>query len=307
MTHSHNFKDLIGHKFGKLKVISLSKRKNKKRVFWNCKCKCGNNTIVTSGNLKNGHTKSCGCLRGDNFTYKGCGELSGLFWCHILSHAKDRKIEVNINIEDAWNLFLKQDKKCSLTGLELNLINNKLVKRTGSLDRIDSSKNYNLDNIQWIHKIVQLMKWILSDSDFIELCCMVTYPITDKERLFVISNEKGCWNSKKIGNLDGSHFAQIRQGAKCRNIEFNITQQYIWDLYVEQNGRCAFTGLPIDFRNGWKNNFKTASLDRIDNKLGYNTENVCWVHKTINMMKRNLTNKDFLYYCQLVSNYKGVV
>lgn len=53
----HNRKeDLSGKSFGMLRVLRyLGDCK------WECKCECGNNTIVTSGNLKSGNTKSCGC------------------------------------------------------------------------------------------------------------------------------------------------------------------------------------------------------------------------------------------------------
>lgn len=33
------------------------------RVYWHCKCKCGNETDVRGDSLRNGDTKSCGCLQ----------------------------------------------------------------------------------------------------------------------------------------------------------------------------------------------------------------------------------------------------
>ena len=33
------------------------------RVYWHCKCKCGNETDVRGDSLRNGHTQSCGCLQ----------------------------------------------------------------------------------------------------------------------------------------------------------------------------------------------------------------------------------------------------
>lgn len=54
--------DLTGEKFGLLTVVKevLS---NTCRRKWLCKCECGNETVVTTGDLRSGHTKSCGCLR----------------------------------------------------------------------------------------------------------------------------------------------------------------------------------------------------------------------------------------------------
>lgn len=51
---------LIGKKFGKLKVIA--EYSEKKRRYCVCRCDCGNKSIVLAQSLKNGHTKSCGCL-----------------------------------------------------------------------------------------------------------------------------------------------------------------------------------------------------------------------------------------------------
>ena len=56
-------KNLVGKRFGKLTVVELLDESNKfgKRLY-RCKCDCGNETIVSSGCLINGHTSSCGCL-----------------------------------------------------------------------------------------------------------------------------------------------------------------------------------------------------------------------------------------------------
>lgn len=55
---------LIGRKFNKLKVIKeLPARSTNRHKIWLCQCDCGNETEVTTGRLKNGTTKSCGCLK----------------------------------------------------------------------------------------------------------------------------------------------------------------------------------------------------------------------------------------------------
>ena len=58
--------DMIGKKFGKLTVIKRSETyispSGQKKVRWLCKCDCGKEIIVSSQDLKNGHTKSCGCI-----------------------------------------------------------------------------------------------------------------------------------------------------------------------------------------------------------------------------------------------------
>ena len=55
--------DLTGQRFGRLVVISYNEEvsKQKKSSHWNCKCDCGNETIVWIQSLKKGNTTSCGC------------------------------------------------------------------------------------------------------------------------------------------------------------------------------------------------------------------------------------------------------
>ena len=60
-------KDLTGQRFGRLVVKELFARviqpSGQLRVEWLCVCDCGEETVVSSGNLSSGHTTSCGCLR----------------------------------------------------------------------------------------------------------------------------------------------------------------------------------------------------------------------------------------------------
>lgn len=55
--------DLTNQKFGKLIAISRSGSTNSGIALWLCKCDCGNIVIVKGAKLRNGHTKSCGCMR----------------------------------------------------------------------------------------------------------------------------------------------------------------------------------------------------------------------------------------------------
>lgn len=64
--------DLTGQKFNSLKVIKFWGKINN-TYKWLCKCDCGNEVIVSSANLKNGSTKSCGCYRS-----KVCSKLGNI-------------------------------------------------------------------------------------------------------------------------------------------------------------------------------------------------------------------------------------
>ena len=60
---AHNKANLIGQQFGRLVVILEAGRNKHSQCLWKCTCACGGATISTTGNLRMGVVKSCGCLR----------------------------------------------------------------------------------------------------------------------------------------------------------------------------------------------------------------------------------------------------
>ncbi|MGN1346804.1 MAG: hypothetical protein ACI4V1_08455 [Eubacteriales bacterium] len=55
-------KDYIGKRFGRLVVTGYAGKKDGMHR-WQCRCDCGNETVVGQSLLQSGRTKSCGCLR----------------------------------------------------------------------------------------------------------------------------------------------------------------------------------------------------------------------------------------------------
>jgi nicotinic acid mononucleotide adenylyltransferase len=98
-------------------------------------------------------------------------------------------------------------------------------------------------------------------------------------------------------------FTSIKKGAASRKIEFNITIEYLWELFLQQNKKCALSGMALSFADTRKNKNKkkTVSVDRIDSSKGYINGNVQWVHKTINIMKNSLSDEEFIEFCRKVS------
>ena len=92
--------------------------------------------------------------------------------------------------------------------------------------------------------------------------------------------------------------------AERRSLKFEVSPEYLNCLYEKQKGRCALSGLKIGFGPKTKSTSSTtASLDRIDNRLGYIRGNVWWVHKDINVMKLDHSMKYFVSLCKKVSEY----
>ena len=68
--------DLTGQKFNRLTVIKESENKRGGRVTWICQCECGNIVEVTSKNLRDRTTQSCGCLKRKNILGQKFGKLT---------------------------------------------------------------------------------------------------------------------------------------------------------------------------------------------------------------------------------------
>lgn len=103
---------------------------------------------------------------------KGYEDIPKNFWTRIKNNAKLRDIEVKISIEYCWDLFLKQDKKCAISGLPIVFYAN-IKKCTASLDRIDSKLDYLEGNVQWLHKDINRMKWAFPEKVFLDYCKVI--------------------------------------------------------------------------------------------------------------------------------------
>lgn len=101
-----------------------------------------------------------------------------------------------------------------------------------------------------------------------------------------------CGCRKSWGGIPGRWWCNVRGNAESRNIKFEITIQQAWTLFTEQKCKCALTGRLLSFED------KTASLDRIDSTKPYVLRNVQWVHKQVNLMKRELSQSDFVQVCR---------
>lgn len=58
------FVDLTGQRFGRLTVVDRYGTQCG-HVLWRCVCDCGKEVFAIAGDLKQGKTKSCGCLRNE--------------------------------------------------------------------------------------------------------------------------------------------------------------------------------------------------------------------------------------------------
>jgi hypothetical protein len=171
-----NLDDLQGH-YAKWTIIrkSLPEEIAGKRVqsYYLCRCECGIERHIKAVNLINGKSRGCGayaCRGKDRGYYNSIiGELTGAKWHSVTRGARMRNLQVTITQEDAWSLFLQQERRCAITGEPL-LLDRSYQRGNASLDRIDSTQGYIPGNVWWVHKDINMMKRDLSMERFIELC-----------------------------------------------------------------------------------------------------------------------------------------
>lgn len=173
-------KDLTGQVFGKLTVVARIENNRGKQARWECVCECGKTTSVLGQHLRKGATKSCGCghPKGKSHKqWKGVGEISGEFWSSKIvrsangsKRSNGRTLELSITKEYAWELFLAQNRKCALSGIDLYFPDKWKTNGNASLDRIDSGKGYIEGNVQWVHKDINMMKRTYTNEYFIKMC-----------------------------------------------------------------------------------------------------------------------------------------
>lgn len=106
--------------------------------------------------------------------YKGYKTLSGQYYSIILRGAKERNIDFNLDVEDIWEIYEKQNYVCAISGIKIEFDPRyRSFKQTASVDRIDSTKGYTKDNVQIIHKTINLMKRHYEQQYFLYMCKLV--------------------------------------------------------------------------------------------------------------------------------------
>lgn len=143
---------MIGQRFGMLRVVERGGSYIRKRT-WHCVCDCGGKTIATTGNLRSGNTKSCGCekkaawirtrtthgqSRNRSHTRAYAAWSNMMTRCYNQNDAKyPRWGGRGIRVCKSWHKFenFYADMGDPPKGL--------------SLDRSDNNKGYNPENCRW--------------------------------------------------------------------------------------------------------------------------------------------------------------
>jgi hypothetical protein len=141
--------DLSGLKYGRLTAIKADgfiRFGSGTKLIWLCKCQCGKSIKVTTGSLRSGNTKSCGCFRDEeirkssnkNSTHKmSQTELYGS-WSAMITRCYNPKCE-KFSLYGGRGVVACEFLRASPKNLKLIL--GKRPEKM-SLDRINSEGNY---------------------------------------------------------------------------------------------------------------------------------------------------------------------
>lgn len=155
------YKNIIGNKYERLKVIKYIGNNKYNRSVWECKCDCGKICIADKNVLQQGHKQSCGCLNHENHLFHPnrkshgkCGTRLYRIWKKMKSRCNNKNdIDYKkwygsrgIKVCDEWqNNFLNFYNWAMNNGYSDSL----------SIDRINVNGNYEPSNCKWSSDIEQ--------------------------------------------------------------------------------------------------------------------------------------------------------
>jgi hypothetical protein len=188
--------------------------------------------------------------------------------------------EMNSNLDEIQiqTLILQP---CFYCGRETDIATRKTIN---GLDRLDSSEGYVLANVVTCCHDCNMRKWTLDYSTFLQ--CIKN----------IVDLYNRCYdhfnNDERL--LKGASYSQCKQRAKTRELDCKLSKEDFLKILTSKDANCYFCG--------YSNRYH-LSLDRIDNDIGYELQNVQVCCVTCNYMRKDLPVEEFLRQCTAIYNH----
>lgn len=167
--------NLVGQKFGRLEVLSAAGKDTRNCRRWVCKCDCGNESEVVTWRLRNGNTKSCGCLHIESILKRvqlPPGEAACVQLYYRYRHEAAKRNLIFELTKDEFAYLTKQNC-CYCNRKPGQIIQAKRCNGSytyNGIDRQDSAVGYTYENCVSCCKHCNFMKMDMSVPDFIAAC-----------------------------------------------------------------------------------------------------------------------------------------
>lgn len=178
IAQSKRVKDEVGNRFGKLVVLSRHGTHNG-FALWRCVCDCGNETISSGNNLRNGISGSCGCSRVKV-------KRVDMFWKKTIDkykrNAESRSLEFRLTDEQAMEMMQKDCFYCGASPKESVEVSGdrSVTSIRNGIDRVDSSRGYEMTNVVPCCAECNRAKGASPAESFVARCARIASNLSDQ-------------------------------------------------------------------------------------------------------------------------------
>ena len=95
-------------------------------------------------------------------------------------------------------------------------------------------------------------------------------------------------------------FLAAKDRAKKKNLPFDISKEYLKELWDKQNGKCAISGIDMTFEQCNGRTSTNVSIDQINPNEGYTVGNIQLVCMAINQIKSDLKMDEVYMFCKCI-------